>query len=455
MNRVLHFSLFLLTTFFAFCGPAPALAAGALRLTLPQAVALALARNPDVQLARNRQSSAAVGIEKARGTFLPSLQIDGSAGHQRYLNDSVTRASDIRTASLQASADLNLFNGFADVAALKGSRLNLDAAGESLLRQRQSVAFDTASQFGAVLTDRELVQVAEENLASQQGLLKQIEAFYHAGRRPITDLYQQQAATAQSQLDLLSARRNLEVAKLQLLQLLGQLPPADIEVVAPDTRRLGAQLNDLDLSRSFRQALAERSDLRAQSRQMKAAQAAVRQARAGYLPSLDLVAGAGSGYSSLTGERNFDQQFGHDNLDATVGLSLAIPVFDRELTRTNVAQARLSVDDASLSLTKLQQQVGVEVGQALADYRNATKQLTVAAAQLTYARQAWEATQARYRAGAATWVDLASARASYIQARNAEVQARYAVLVQGLAVGYYRGDLDKMLALLGQQENPS
>ena len=71
------------------------------------------------------------------------------------------------------------------------------------------------------------------------------------------------------------------------------------------------------------------------------------------------------------------------------------------------------------------------------------------------ARQAWEATRARYRVGASTWIDLSSANASYIQARNAEVQGRYAVLLQGLTVGYYRGDLDKMLALLGQQENPS
>ena len=453
--RVFRFPL-VLAAIFALCGsPVSASAAESLHLTLPQAVALALARNPDVHLAKNQQTSASIGIEKSRGNFLPSLQIDGNAGHQRYLHDSVSRTSDIRSASLQASADLNLFNGFADVSALEGSRLQFDAASDSLQRQRQTVAYDTASQFVTVLTDRELVQVARESLVSQQDLLKQIEAFYRAGRRPITDLYQQQAATAQSQLDLLSASRNLEVAKLQLLQLLGQTPPTGIEVVAPDTHQVNAQVDGLDLDRSFLEALAKRVDLQAQAKQVMAAQAAVRQAKAGYLPSLDLVATAGSGYSSLTNDRNFNQQFGHDNLDATLGLSLSVPIFDRNLTRTNVAEARVSVDNAAVTLTKLQQQLGVEVGQALADYRNAREQLTVDEAKLTYARQAWEATQARYRVGASTWIDLSSANASYIQARNAEVQARYAVLLQGLTVGYYRGDLDKMLALLGQQENPS
>jgi len=456
MNIVLRHSV-ILTALFALCVPTMhASAAEPLHLTLPQAVALALARNPDVQLARNQKTSTSIGIVKAQGGFLPSLQLSGSAAHQRYLRDSVARNTDVtRSANLQASADLNLFNGFADVSSLKSSKLQFGAADDSLLRQQQTVAFDTASQFVSILTDRELVQVARENLTSQQDLLKQIEAFYHAGSKPITDLYQQQAAAAQSQLDLLSAQRNLDVARLQLLQLLGQVPPTEVDVVAPDTRQLGTEVDGLDLNRSFQEALKRRPDLLAQDKQVMAAQTAVRQARAGYLPTLDLVATAGSGYSSAVSDRNFNQQFGHDNLDATIGLSLTVPIFDRDLTRTNVAQARVGVENASVTLTKLQQQAGVEVGQALADYRNAREQLKVAEAKLTYARQAWQATRARYRVGASTWIDLSAANATYIQARNAEVQARYAVLLQGLAVGYYRGDLGKMLALLGQQENPS
>jgi outer membrane protein len=136
-------------------------------------------------------------------------------------------------------------------------------------------------------------------------------------------------------------------------------------------------------------------------------------------------------------------------------VAVSIPIFDRDQTRTSVAQARVGQSSAATQLAKLRQQVGVEVGEALADYRKAEKQQAVAALQLTYAREALAATEARYQVGAATWVELSDARSTFVQARADEVRARYAILAQGLAVGFARGDLGQMLAQLSPQEKTS
>jgi outer membrane protein len=423
-----------------------------LKLTLPEAIALAIADHPDMALSRQQEQSAAITVETARGRFLPSLQASGR-GAENYDRQTLGGDStDSRTASLGLSSTLNLFNGFADVAAIDGSRKELAAAAEELLRQRQTVAFTAASSFIAVLTDQELVRVAEENLTSQALLLEQIEAFQKAGSRAVTDLYRQQAATAQAELDLLDARRNVEVASLQLLQSLGRTPPATLELQPPEAIDLTNSLNDIDLEKAWRQALEARPDLQAHNRQIEAAGEKVREARAGYLPSVDLFAEASSSYSSLTDDRSFNDQMADDNFGAAVGVAVSIPIFDRDQTRTSVAQARVSQSSAATQRAKLRQQVGVEVGEALADYRKAGKQQTVAAAQLTYAREALAATEARYQVGAATWVELSDARSTFVQARADEVRARYAILAQGLAVGYARGDLGQMLAQLYPQE---
>ena len=49
----------------------------------------------------------------------------------------------------------------------------------------------------------------------------------------------------------------------------------------------------------------------------------------------------------------------------------------------------------------------------------------------------------------------ATARTTFVQAEGDEVRARYGVLLQGLNVGYARGDLGGLLQLLTPRENPS
>ena len=422
-----------------------------LRLSLSQAVALARADNPDFALSRNRQQSAAINVEAAQGRFLPSLQgsANGSENFQQQTASGVESWQ--RHADLQLTASLNLFNGFADNAALEASRQQLQAADADLKRQSQILAFTVASRFITVLSDDELVQVAIQNLKSQQDLEQQIEAFQRAGVRSVTDLYQQQAATAQAEFKLFDARRNLQVARLQRLQSLGCTPPATVEVVPPDSRDLPALLGSLEPAEVFAQALALRPDLLAQQRQITAANQQIRLARAGYLPSLDLQASGGTSYSS-TESGNLGGQL-DDNRDASLGLRLTIPIFDRDQTRTEVAQAQLNAADQTTTLLKLHQQIGLEVGQALADYQRAGQQLAAVGRQLDYAGQALAASEARYRVGATTWIEVSDARTVFVQAQGDEIRARYEVLLQGLNVGFSRGDLDSLLNLLKPQES--
>ena len=321
-------------------------------------------------------------------------------------------------------------------------------------RQGQTVAFTTASNFIAVLTDGELVQVAEQNFKSQQDLEQQIDAFYKAGVRAVTDLYQQQAATAQAEFALLDARRNLQVDQLQLLQTLGRTPPASIEALPPDTRALDGALQNLDPGQAFAAALKARPDLRAQQQQIAAAREQTRAAKSGYLPSLDLQASGTTSYNSTASDGSLAGQF-DDNRAASIGLALSVPLFDRDQTRSTVARARIGEADAATTLAKLRQQVGLEVGQALADYQRARQQLATAGRQLDYARQALAASEARYKVGAATWIELSNARSVFVQARGDEVRARYGVLLQELNIGYARGDLDALLGLIAPKENPS
>lgn len=427
-------------------------------LTLRQAIRIALEKNPGLRQAANQVESSRISVARRRADFVPDLTatLSGTERFDKSLDptDGGRDGRNYETASGSLGSTLNLFNGFGDVAGLRGVEWALAGEQDTFTREEQTLVFTTVTTFLQALSDRELIRVRTENLEGNRRLLEQVEALYRAGNRPISDLYQQQATTSGAELDLLVAERNYAVSRLQLLQTIGLSPGAEIELPVPALDLLEAALVAQVPSTLGPDALAQRADLRAREKLIESAREQITEARAGYWPTLNLSASIGSDYTSLQRGAGFSEQFLDDNPGAAIGLTLAIPIFDRQLTRHQVAQARLRQDDARLSLVQQQLQAEAELGQALQDFRTAQKLIGVTEARLTAARQGLAAMEERYRVGAATLVELTQARAQFTAAGGERVQARYGLITQGVAMAYYHGDGQRLQTLLAQWENP-
>ena len=145
---------------------------------------------------------------------------------------------------------------------------------------------------------------------------------------------------------------------------------------------------------------------------------------------------------------------GGTNTDANAagikgGFGLSIPLWDRGSAGVATQRAQISEDNARLTLKDRQQQVGLEVRRAYLDYQAAIQQLEAAEAQLRAASLALEAAQQRYNVGAATLLEVTQARAAQTQAASALISARYGLLFQRTAIGYYVGDLNPRAASIG------
>lgn len=424
------------------------------QLTLGQAIAIALEKNPGLRQSANQVESSGITVSQRKADFAPDLTAT-LVGAERFDKETELAGGDRRnfeTANGSLDSTLNLFSGFGDVAALRGAEWALAGVRSDYGRAEQTLVFETATAFLQVLSDREQIRVRAENLEANRRQLDQVDALYRAGNRPVSDLYQQQAETANAELDLLLAERDLAVSARKLLQTIGLPPAGRVELQAPDLTPLEAALVAARQQEPDLAALAQRADLQAAEQQLKAAGEQVSEARAGYWPVLNLAASIGSDYSSLAGN-SFSGQFFDDNANAAIGLTLAVPIFDRRQTRHQVAQARLRQDDARLTLYQRQLQAETELGQAADDFRTAQRLIGVTAARLTAARQALDAMEERYRVGAATLVELTQARTAFTEAGFERVRARYGLITQGLALAYYQGDGERLQALLADWEN--
>jgi outer membrane protein len=155
---------------------------------------------------------------------------------------------------------------------------------------------------------------------------------------------------------------------------------------------------------------------------------------------VDLNAGMGSLYDNRYGE-NFGHQFGDDNLYSYIGVSVSLPIFDRQLTRTKVNQAKIDKQSENLTLEKLKQQIREELGQAVADYQTACESIIVSKSRLFYTNKALESVFQRYKMGAANLTELTQIRSDQVEARNDMIEAEVDKILKIISIFFYKGDL--------------
>ena len=213
------------------------------RIGFGDAVRIALRQNITVQQAENARALSAVTVRNQQNQFLPNLNLNTSTSGNvgQSFNQTAGRLVNQTSQTLSAgvTSGVTVFNGYQNLSLLKQARFGESASASELARARQTVVFTVASNFLSLVTLQEQQSVQEQNLAAQQAQMEQVDLLVKAGRRSIADQYQQQAAVALAQSGVVSARRAVELAKVDLIQTL-QLDPAVVyEFVPPATDSSG------------------------------------------------------------------------------------------------------------------------------------------------------------------------------------------------------------------------
>ena len=442
----------LLAFFLVAAAVAPrAMAQEARAITFEEAVRIALEQNITLRQVENNVELDARTVFQRRMNFLPDLRFStqGSRG-SGFTQDQAGRNIQFTSQSLSGSfsTGINLFRGFADVAALEQAKFERDAGEFTYDRSRQDVVFSVIDNFLLYVNAREQVGIQLESLESQQQQLEQIEEFVNVGARPISDLYQQQASVAQAELQVLNAEREAEINKTRLIQVLQLNPFGEYEFVAPDTSEMDVDPRDYDLDQLLRAAFEQRPDIEAQELRILAAQEGIRIARSSFWPTIDVGATYRSSFSPEQDGAFFNQL--DINRGNSVGMSLSLPIFDRFSRGTDVQRAQVTYRNEALELEEVRHGVALQVRQAYLDYLTNEKRLDVTETQERAAGQALEAAQERYNVGAGTLVELTQAQAQYVEAASNRVQARYDFLFQSKLIDYYVGRINPSEPLFAQ-----
>jgi outer membrane protein len=270
--------------------------------------------------------------------------------------------------------------------------------------------------------------------------------------RPIVDQYNQEALVANSEFVLVQRENAVNISMLGLIRVMQIDPLQEYQLVTPGVTESDVSVKAFDLNQLVTQALANRSDIRAQEAEIRASKYALNAARGAVLPTLSLSAGLNSSYSDQYRERDitdptqfnklgFNDQFFDRNPTRSIGVSLQIPIFNRLSTRSNIQRSQIQYKNDQLDMEDRRLGILQEVRQAYNDYQAYAKQLRTTETALIAATKAYETEQERYRVGASTLIELTRANTEYVNASSNRVRAVYQFVFQEKLLDYYIGNI--------------
>lgn len=197
--------------------------------TLNDAVQQAILSHPDVLLNTAKALTARQGIAKAKGAFYPTIDLAGGTGREYSLNPTTTALADTKNITLnrtESSLELrqNLFAGGAIVNEVKRNKYLTEAQLFKTQGVAEDIALDAVNRYLTVLMHERLYALSVQNLNAHKPILSMIYDRTKAGLSREAEVFQSNGRLALAESNLISARANLQEAKINYAKVIGRWP---------------------------------------------------------------------------------------------------------------------------------------------------------------------------------------------------------------------------------------
>ena len=403
-------------------------AATAQQLSRAQAVAQALAANPEVKLSLAQVEFLEGRILEARADALPDVNWSTRALRSRdpgLLNSPNFDQfpEEFRTALSPLPG--NSFDTYADVTqtlfsfklgnALRAARLARTAGDEDVRRARQATALLAIQSYNQLLFAIEQLRVARSTLDQKQGHVDVARNRRAAGAatelevlRAEVDLENQRAELLRAETQVAAARARLNTVMLRPTET--PVEPTDALAISPVVTTFATAVTE---------ALRTRPELQFLRLEVQIRDRLIEVVRADTKPRLEF--NGVYGFSV----RNPQNLFNVDFTRWSAGVTVTVPLFDGRRTAGRVAQAQADRNTVIHRIAALENEVRLEVQSAWDSLSLAERTLAAADLNVAQARRAAEMTEANYKLGAATPLDVLDAQQSLALAENIRIQALF------------------------------
>jgi len=408
-------------------GPAPTNSTTSYDLTLTQAVAIALANNPEIAATRYDAAAAHEQYRQAAGAVLPSLRALG--GYNRFLNtqrliparqnnDPGVFSTDLFTGDLVLTQPV--FTGGRIRNEIRAADLLRQAAGHQLARNREELVFDVSSLYYSILASRHVVASLEFSQGALAEHLKQVQALIAAEKAARVDRLRVEVRLADLRQKIVQTRNTEAIQRRALVTLMGV-------TMQPDDLRIGGELAvpPLTVAASTEAALAQarqqRPDYLAARAALAAQDKAVAAARAAHWPTVALQGDYGGRWAADPTE----QPAGTKDMEDVgwVGVVIDVPLFEGGRIDARVKEQRARLAASQERLRKLELQVRLDVETAVLNLASSQERILATQKAFEQAEESLRIEREKYDLGRGAIVDVLDAQAALLESQTSYYRA--------------------------------
>jgi outer membrane protein len=360
------------------------------RVTIQEAVRLALAHSPEVLLAKSQSSRASHAADEIRSLNRPQVSVGTGLAYNNGFPLSIEGSAPSvfeagATQSIFSKTNRNLIREAEEAG--KAGKWGEDAS-------RNSVAAKTALAYYALHQARKIRSLASERLeyARQQHIRAQ--ELLNMGKTREIDVMMAEAALRSVKHALLTAQEQEKNSEAELRELTGLSENVTVETAEPmvDSPILSFQEDDTVLKKTIDAA----PEVQQAATIARAKEFRIEAAKGESYPQINLV----GRYALLSRVNKYDEFF--DTFvrnNVVVGVSIQVPIFSGFRRNARVAESREEALEARYRLQTLQSDLKKKLRREYSDLRIAQDSVELAQIELKTAQRNLQANEALLKAG--------------------------------------------------------
>ncbi len=422
---------------------------------LQKCIDYSIEHNIQVKQTQLKAESSKSSLQQSRIGLAPDLNASVQDAFQfGYTVDPFTNDftnNRIQSLSASVNSSVTLFNGLQQANSIRQNNYNYLADLQEIEEIKYSITIQVATSYLQILFDKELLEVAKNQLEISKGQEDRTKILVDAGSLAKGNLLEIQAQLASEELNRINAENNLRTAYLDLTQLLELDTTGGFEIEVPNL----ADPSDLFVLDSVQRIYQESLDLpqiKKQEYKLQSSQKSLDIAYGGLSPVVFLRGSYGTGYSSegkyIDGSGNavakpYGDQF-VDNRSLAIVIGVQIPLFNKFTVKNSISQSRISVDNSKYQLDLSKRQLYKDIQQARNSAESALAKFGASQKAEEAQLESFSYTKQKFDLGLVNSVDYNTAKNQLTKVQSDKVQAKYDFLFRINILNYYMGIPFKM-----------
>lgn len=411
--------------------------------TLRECVNHALENNISVKQSALDLENSEIDKMEAIGNFLPSINGNASASKNTGLGLNPTNNQLENTTFGSASGAINvgltLFDGLRNVRQLQRSKLSKLAAQYRLDKMKDDIALAVANSYLQVLLNKANLEVAQsQNLVTLQQL-DRTNDLVDAGVLPRGDLLEIKATDAGEKQRIAVAENTVKISLISLAQLLLIKDYSNFDIADEEYTIIDGGIADKDVSEIIESAKETRSEVKIAQENRALAEKDLQISRGAYYPTLSAFFGYNTRYADNDPlQAGFVEQL-YLNDGIGYGLQLNVPIFNGFAVRSSVKRSKINLRNSEYQLEQAQLDLESNVYQAYVDAKGALKAYEAATVALESQELAYQYAKDRYDVGLTNAFDFSQSKLRYDNAKIEENRTKFEYIFKLKVLELYFG----------------